>query len=202
MSTFPRSGRSVPRGLARGVVLALAVVAVVLGLAPPAGAHVALVRATPADGAQIAAFPAEVRLTFNQSISPPAYVIVTAPDGRALGRGDVLVDGPTLRVRTQTSTTPGRYAIAYRVVSEDGHPLSGQLFSEVAGGPRGQAGSGKPAEAADDGEPVAPGAVAGRSPMPGDRISAGSRTLLVSLVAGVLAVLAVALAAWSTRFAR
>lgn len=163
-------------------------VTLVLALAGPAQAHVSLVGSSPSDGAQLSAFPAEVVLRFSQEITPPAYVIVTGPDGRSLGSGEVEVDRGTVTMRTATSVVPGRYTIAYRLVSADGHPISGQLAAAVGGEPAASA----PAA------PVDPATTVSRSTVT-DPGAGDNRTLVVVLVAGALLLLAGFLALLSGR---
>ncbi|MBB3043801.1 copper resistance protein CopC [Nocardioides sp. LMS-CY] len=124
--------RTVVRALTGALlgVLALAVLP-----AAPAAAHAALVSSSPAQGDRLRVLPAEVTFEFNQDMSAPAYVIVTAPDGSSVTDGDPEVDGAV--VRQAVSEGPeGTYTMAYRVVSEDGHPVTGEIaFTVGDGGP-------------------------------------------------------------------
>ncbi len=113
---------------------ALAVVAV-LGLpAAPASAHAALVSSDPADGQRLAALPGSASLTFNEEISPPSYVVVTAPDGSRADQGEPAVAGSTVSVDLAKGQE-GTYALAFRVISADGHPVTGRLTFVVGDGP-------------------------------------------------------------------
>nr|WP_301539721.1 copper resistance CopC family protein [Nocardioides sp. zg-DK7169] len=106
-------------------------------LAPtaPAWAHAALVSSDPGDGDRVETLPDEVALEFNEPIADPAYVVVTAPDGVRVNSGDAVVDGTrvTQDLDAQGLALPaGSYTLAYRVVSADGHPVSGEQTFEVA----------------------------------------------------------------------
>ncbi|WP_166389786.1 copper resistance protein CopC [Nocardioides ochotonae] len=122
----------------RLATLAALLVALVPGLllatALPASAHAALVSSDPADASSVETLPDEVTLEFNESIADPAYVVVTAPDGVRVNSGDAAVAGPqvTQALDAQGLALPaGTYTLAYRVVSADGHPISGEQTFEV-----------------------------------------------------------------------
>lgn len=100
--------------------------------AAPAAAHAGLTGSTPEDGAVLAAPPAEVRLTFSEAVREPAYVVVTAPDGTR-SPGEAVVEGADA-VQELPEGGAGGWTIAYRVVSADGHPITGELSFTVEGG--------------------------------------------------------------------
>lgn len=101
-----------------------------------ASAHAGLVRSDPRDGASLVSAPDTVTLTFDEAIGSPAYVVVTTPDGTRADQGAAELDGGTV---TQALHAPaaaaqsGRWTVAFRVVSVDGHPVSGELSFSVAG---------------------------------------------------------------------
>lgn len=167
---------------ARGAFRALCVaaVAVLLGLwaAAPASAHDALVSADPADGAAVAAAPDAVTLTFDA----PALGIGTTL--RVIGPGGDVQSGPprlvddTVTQDLAPGIPAGRYRIAWRVSSADGHPVSGELsFTASAPNPRAPSTPSPTAEGAT-GAPTA--AVAG---------SGGSSSTWIWVVLGVVVVL-------------
>ena len=108
--------------------------------APPAQAHGALVSSTPEDGARLEREPTSVQLTFDDSLRAPAYVVVTAPDGRRISQATPQV----LDNRVIEPVTPagqaGTYTVAYRVVSVDGHAITGDLSYTVTSGATGDEG--------------------------------------------------------------
>ena len=96
--------------------------------AAPATAHASLVRATPADGATLASAPPQVVLQFDDPISTSfATLVVTGPDGHDVTSGRPSVSGSTLTGDLEGGLPPGTYRTAFRVVSDDGHPVTGQL---------------------------------------------------------------------------
>ncbi|WP_228387858.1 MULTISPECIES: copper resistance CopC family protein [unclassified Nocardioides] len=135
MNARPTTSPAPRRRLATLAALLLALIpGTLLAAAAPASAHAALVSSDPADGSRVASLPDEVTLEFNEEISDPAYVVVTAPDGVRVNSGDATVRGPrvTQALDAQGLALPaGSYTLAYRVVSADGHPISGEQTFEV-----------------------------------------------------------------------
>lgn len=121
-----------------GVVGAL--LGTVLLLAGPfaasAAAHAVLQGSDPAPDAVLAAAPARVTLTFDESVSlVPGSVRVYAPDGRRADDGDVTHPGghgERVSVGLQAGDTDrGTYLVSWRVVSDDSHPVSGAFTFSV-----------------------------------------------------------------------
>lgn len=127
---------SVSGVLARASVV-LGTAAVVLVPAGSASAHGSLIRSEPADGSTVHRPPAAVRLVFAQAVQPRyAAVAVTGPDGARVDAGSPQVAGGSVTEPLRPLSVPGRYLVAYRVLSEDGHPVSRQLtfvFAPVGG---------------------------------------------------------------------
>jgi copper transport protein len=109
-----------------------------LGTALPAAAHAGLVGAEPTAGTVLASAPREVRLRFNEPVSPVADGFTlydstgryTAPDG---AQGTIRVTGRDALVTAQLppSLPRGSYLLSWRVVSADSHPISGVLSFAV-----------------------------------------------------------------------
>lgn len=154
----------------------------VLGLpAAPAWAHAALVSSDPSDGQRLAALPGSATLTFNEEISPPSYVVVTAPDGSRADQGEPRVDGSEVAVDLAKGQQ-GTYALAFRVISADGHPVTGRLTFVVGDGPLDTTGP-TLAETPDD----TPAAEQAGSSERDDAGGLGLGTVQVAVGAGLLA---------------
>jgi methionine-rich copper-binding protein CopC len=97
---------------------------VLLG-AGAASAHDGLVRVVPADGATVQTAPSRVRLVFDEEVDSPSTVVVTGPGGTAVQTGPAVGVADTVSVPVRV-TSPGTYHVAFRVVSADGHPVSGE----------------------------------------------------------------------------
>jgi copper resistance protein C len=154
-------------------LLAVALFAAVAAQAGPAYAHDTLVSATPADGAAVPA-PRRVELVFDDVVLDRyGQLAVTGPDGRRYDRGAPEVLDTTIAVPLAPLPVTGRYTVAYRIVSADGHPVSGEVrFTVTAPAPDASA------------PPAGPGSVA--APPPG---SAGGTWAVLGGGAAVLGVL-------------
>lgn len=93
-------------------------------------AHSQLVSSDPADGAVVASVPAAVRLAFNEPVSP-ITIKLARPDGSVSLMDTVKGDGGTLAVALPQNLATGSYALSYRVISEDGHPVGGTLSFSI-----------------------------------------------------------------------
>lgn len=92
-----------------------------------AAAHDDLVSSTPADGQSVATSPEKVELEFSgelQSIAEGVALLVTGPDGEVV-TGDLEVEGPYVRLFLRSVLPEAEYRVAYRVVSSDGHVVTG-----------------------------------------------------------------------------
>ncbi|MHB1288790.1 copper resistance CopC family protein, partial [Georgenia sp.] len=126
-----------------------------LALAAPAHAHDGLVSATPADGGTLTAVPTEVVLTFcNELLEVEPAVVVRDEAGEQLDDVPVVVDGVTVTCPLPVALPAGRYDVAWRVVSADGHPIEGAFTFTVAAG-------GSEAGGEDAGAPTVPDPTAG-----------------------------------------
>jgi copper transport protein len=111
---------------ARRIAL-LGTLAVLLTLlfASPAAAHAELATINPANGTQLSEPPTKVQMTFTESVNLIGGGIRLVDDeGATVPTSDPTVDG-----RTVTWPMPdlpeGAYVVTWRVVSSDGHPISG-----------------------------------------------------------------------------
>ena len=117
-----------PRLFRRSVtVLGLALLALV-GFALPASAHTELTGSDPADGATVITAPASVTLSFNEGVQDFALsVVVTGPDGTQYAAGEPVADGTSVTTTVNPLGSAGIYTVAYRIVSADDHPVTGQV---------------------------------------------------------------------------
>jgi len=120
-----RAGRRVLLGLALGVLGALGLLA---GPAAPASAHATLLRTAPAAGAILDQQPTELGLDFSEPVDLGlATVTVLDPGGTQVQQGRPAQGGAAneVVVRLRDGLRDGTYLVTYRVVSADGHPISG-----------------------------------------------------------------------------
>ncbi|GAA3758206.1 copper resistance protein CopC [Plantactinospora mayteni] len=116
----------------------------------PAWAHADLIRSTPADGQVYQRSPQRLQLQFTEPVSVPkdgfrlydsgGELVATDEPGHPSG------DGTTVDVRLRAELPDGGYAVSWRVVSADSHPVSGAYtFTVGSAGLGGTAPSGPPA---------------------------------------------------------
>ncbi|QGG96510.1 copper resistance protein CopC [Actinomarinicola tropica] len=133
MRPSPAARRPTPRAVGRALVVALGALVVVLGAAGPAGAHAVLVGTDPAPGALLDAAPDAVEVTFDEPVTvDPSSIVVIDETGASVG-GEPELDGATVRA-TVPADAQGWFAVSWRVVSADGHPLSGAWTYRVGAG--------------------------------------------------------------------
>jgi methionine-rich copper-binding protein CopC len=124
--------------------IALAVLAVA-GPAAPAFAHNTVIAEGPAAESTVAEQPGEVWIETNDvllDIEGGTALDVVGPDGRHYATACPTVDGAIASASAELGPA-GEYTVSYRIVSADGHPITGEHTFEWA-----------PA----DGEPTAQGA--------------------------------------------
>jgi methionine-rich copper-binding protein CopC len=100
-------------------------------MATDASAHTALKSVSPKDGSTVSTPPTRVVLTFSEAVSKSfATVTVTGPSGD-VGSGKATVDGAVVTQPLDDTLPNGSYTVAFRVVSEDGHPVSDRTTFRV-----------------------------------------------------------------------
>lgn len=163
----PLLGR--PR-IAAVALVVIAAVSALLWVAAPAQAHDRLIDSAPADGETLQVPPEEVVLRFSDDLLElGGAILVTDAEGRSWTEGDVVYDGAQARMALREGMPGGSYETRWRVVSGDGHPISGTIAFAVgdgADGPSPTASPPEPRSAASDGQdtastggPGGPGAV-------------------------------------------
>ncbi len=118
-------------------VLAAALLAAVALLLPasPAFAHDELIGSSPAADSTVDELPAELTLTFSGLISTEdgaSEVEVTDAAGTSLTTGDLSVQDNVL-TQPLAGTASGAVTVLWKVVSSDGHPISGDFEFTVDG---------------------------------------------------------------------
>ena len=143
----------VHRSMALAVTTAMVFVISVV-MAPIAAAHTDLQVSTPEDGESLETAPEEIRLTFSEELFEE-LVEISILDAAGDFYSTIEVEqtpppGTDVIFRWPPQAPPGEYSVAYRVVSADGHPVTGTiLFSYAATTP-------KPSTSATAPEPTPP----------------------------------------------
>jgi len=111
------------------------VAAALLSPAAPASAHSELNSVNPAADSVITSSPSSIDLVFNQEINSDfATVNLSDSSQRPWAGTKITVTGSSVTAPVTSKLPPGRYTVAYRVVSADGHPISGQSSFTVGAG--------------------------------------------------------------------
>ncbi|MDT0275564.1 copper resistance CopC family protein [Blastococcus goldschmidtiae] len=119
-----------------------AVVLTVLGLGiGSASAHAELATSEPSEAQTLTTPPRQITLTFTEAVrAGSAEVVVRGADGRSVTTGPATVTDAVVQQPVELGSN-GSYLVAYRVVSQDGHPVTGELAFSYAGAESSDAGS-------------------------------------------------------------
>lgn len=115
------------------VLLLLAAACALLAGAGPASAHAALTGSDPRQGAVVDKAPAQVSLTFSESVSMDDDSLrVLDPKGTRVDDGSPSgTGGTTYSVKLHAGLPDGTYTVTYQVVSADSHPVAGAYTFSV-----------------------------------------------------------------------
>jgi methionine-rich copper-binding protein CopC len=103
--------------------------------ATPASAHAQLVSSNPKSKSTVYALPTQVKLMFSDDLidlEGGNQIQVTDPKGKRVDTGESVLLGNQLSAGLKKSTILGKYKVTYRVLSEDGHPVSASYTFTLA----------------------------------------------------------------------
>lgn len=112
-----------------GFALGVAFLAV-LGLATPASAHNSLIASTPIDGASVEAGPGQIELKFDQPVQSGQglnSIAVIGPNNDHWEGGAPQVSSNVVTAPVRPLGPAGTYKIGWKILSADGHPVTGEL---------------------------------------------------------------------------
>lgn len=96
--------------------------------------HAGLTSSNPEDGSQLSAPPTSVEFTFNEELLPDTVEIAVTTEAAGLIAGtEFATVGPTVQVTWPQDLPDDTYKVAYRVVSNDGHPITGAITFSYTG---------------------------------------------------------------------
>jgi copper transport protein len=100
-----------------------------------AWAHARLLRSVPADGTVLNRAPAEVRVFFDDDVRTAGGIKAVRNGGGSVLEGKPrIVGGRVLVIPLRAGLADGDYSVLWRVLSDDGHTLSGVLAFGVGAG--------------------------------------------------------------------
>lgn len=178
--------------------------------AQPAAAHDQLLDSSPGVGEHLDVAPTEVTLRFSDEILAIGPAVIVADDaGTTWTVGDPVLDGPDVVTELADDVPDGSYEVRWRVVSSDGHPITGVIpFSvgDAAPASGSETGSAAPAGPSDSSaaDPAAGSAADPAAGSPGGQpeaaVSAADPAAgpgwVRPVVVGVLGALAASLVFW------
>jgi len=99
-------------------------------LSGEASAHASLAFSEPRDGTVLAQAPKTVQLRFNEEVTAGAVNLIDA-GGKV--RSDAIVDakGEAIIITLPSDLPQGTQIVSYRVISEDGHPVTGAVTFSI-----------------------------------------------------------------------
>lgn len=125
-----------------GAAIAVAFLALI-GSATPAWAHNSLIGSTPRDGSSMAAGPNQIELKFDQPVQAGQglnSIAVIGPNNDHWEGGPAQVSSNVVTAPVRPLGPAGTYKVGWRILSADGHPVSGELTFTLT-----TAGNGTPA---------------------------------------------------------
>lgn len=122
--------------------------------AVPAQAHDEMVSSNPADGDELDSAPGWLEMEFSADLEQVGSQIEVLYDGQDVSAGEITVEGTKVTSALPDDLQPGDYTVKWRVVSSDGHPISGEyaftLTDAAAGGGEETGDAGLGGEAVDN----------------------------------------------------
>jgi copper transport protein len=121
--------------LTQRIAFLLGVLLCGLALPETGWAHARLLRTVPENGSVLGSAPGRVRVVFDDNVRPVSGIkAIRNGGGSVLGGKPRIVGGRVLVVPLRTGLGDGDYTVLWRVLSEDGHTVSGVLAFGVGAG--------------------------------------------------------------------
>jgi copper transport protein len=93
-------------------------------------AHASLIRSEPADGALLSAAPHHVVLQFSEPVAP-AVLRLSNPSGETADLSGASFSDNSVTVPLPKGLERGTFAVSWRVISQDGHPVAGTVVFSI-----------------------------------------------------------------------
>src|SRR5262249_48490080 len=95
-----------------------------------ASAHASLAFSEPRDGTVLSQAPKKVELRFNESVTAGAVNLIDAA-GRLRSDAVVNARGEAISITLPSDLPDGTQIVSYRVISQDGHPVTGSVTFSI-----------------------------------------------------------------------
>ena len=127
-SPAPPAPSVVPaRSVRCALSVALPALLLLLFAPTPASAHAVLEHSTPADAAVLDTTPSTATLTFDEPVGRVGAAVHLAGPAGDVSTGSPTFSGSSVQIPLTGDQPAGAYTLSWRVVSDDGHPVSGQV---------------------------------------------------------------------------
>ncbi len=108
-------------------VFVFGVIAMLMSVGMASG-HSQLVSSDPVDGSVLSTPPTQVVLTFNEALLKEAVDVAIANGaGEAVSGAVATAVGAIVTIPWTADLPPDNYSVSYRIVSDDGHPITGSI---------------------------------------------------------------------------
>lgn len=122
----PTTSRTLTRTAGAVFAAVLLAIAAAVAVATPVQAHDQIISTSPSEDGHVDTAPAEVSMVYTDSlIEVGAVVLVMDDTDKDWADGPVALDGPNATQAIKPGMPDGIYQVRWRVVSSDGHPISG-----------------------------------------------------------------------------
>lgn len=118
----------------RGAALLLFAGSLSMAFAESAAAHADVVSTTPASSSRLDSAPGMAVVEFDSRLMNMGSAMVVRDDNaRTISVGQPVIDGRRISIALDRDAGPGRYTVAFRAVSEDGHTVTSSYTYVVNG---------------------------------------------------------------------
>lgn len=109
----------------RAILAALLGAGAMLSCPTAASAHADYVSSTPGNGSTVSSVPSTITVKFNEAVTLATEgVKIINGNGASVG-ATATARGNSITIRPTSPLKTGRYAVAWHILSDDGHPVSG-----------------------------------------------------------------------------
>jgi copper transport protein len=112
------------------LIAALATLLFVVCFATEVQAHASLMSVEPPDGSVLAQAPKRIELRFNEGVTAGAVTLIDA-NGKLRGDARIDASAESVIVSVPDGLPAGTSIVSYRVISQDGHPVTGSVTFSV-----------------------------------------------------------------------
>ena len=187
----PTTSRTITRTAGAVFAAVLLAIGAAVGVATPVQAHDQIISTSPSEDGHVDTAPAEVSMVYTDSlIEVGAVVLVMDDTDKDWADGPVALDGPNATQAIKPGIPDGIYQVRWRVVSSDGHPISGVYdfavgTATLTADTSPKTGTGTSSDAEATGDPAAAGPDEGTASGATSTTDTVSSTVVIGLLGAV-----------------